>query len=191
MSNKFDVANAPEGEPQEIVAGDFLQWKVTNLANDYATDEYTLVYTARISGQRDEIQITATGQISHYLVSETSTEGYTPGEYSWQQEIIRDSDGARIVLKRGTWKVVADLDIPGADIRSHASVMVDKIESILTGKADSDVSSYSVAGRSLTKMTFAELIEVRDYYRSEYKREKAAADAKNGTPGSSTIKVRF
>ena len=191
MSNMFDVANATEGEPSEIVAGDFLQWKVTDLVTDYPTDEYTLVYTARVSGARDEIQITATGAGTYYLVSEASTEGYAAGDYSWQQEIVRDSDSARIVLKRGTWKVVADLDNPEADIRSHAQVMVDKIESILAGKADSDVASYSVAGRSLTKMTFSELIEVRDYYRAEYKREKAAQDAKNGIAGSSTIKVRF
>ena len=69
--------------------------------------------------------------------------------------------------------------------------MVEKIESILAGKADSDVSSYSIAGRSLTKMSFTELLEARDYYRAEANKEKAASDAKNGRKGVSTIKVRF
>lgn len=191
MSNLFDAAEAPEGEPLQIVAGDFIQWKVSNLVDDYPTDSYTLVYTARISGARDEFQITATGQASHYLVTASSTSGYTPGNYDWQQEIVRSSDSARIILKRGTWRVLADLDIPGTDLRSHAALMVSKIESILVGKADSDVSSYSIAGRSLSKMSFQELIEARDYYRAEYQKEKSAEDAKNGRKGVSTIQVRF
>lgn len=191
MSNLFDATEAPEGEPLQIVAGDFVQWKVSNLVDDYPTDSYTLVYTARISGARDEFQITATGETSHYLITASSTSGYTPGNYDWQQEIVRNSDSARIVLKRGTWKVLADLDIPGTDLRSHAALMISKIESILVGKADSDVSSYSIAGRSLSKMSFQELIEARDYYRAEYQKEKSAEDAKNGRKGVSTIQVRF
>lgn len=193
MANVFDATNAPEGEPLEIVAGDFIQWKISDIVADYPTDEYTLTYTARISGQRDEFQITATAGADHYLVTATSTAtaSYAPGTYEWQQEIIRDSDSARHILSRGQFRVIGDLDIPGTDLRTHAEVMVSKIESILAGKADSDVSSYSIAGRSLTKMSFTELLEARDYYRSEAMREKAAEDAKNGRKGVSTIQVRF
>jgi len=193
MANVFDATNAPEGEPLEIVAGDFVQWKISDIVADYPTDEYTLTYTARISGQRDEFQITATAGADHYLVSATSsvTAAYAPGTYEWQQEIVRDSDSARHVLSRGQFKVIADLDIPGTDLRTHAEVMVEKIESILAGKAASDVSSYSIAGRSLTKMSFTELLDARDYYRAEVLREKAAEDAKNGRKGVSTIQVRF
>lgn len=191
MTNLFD--DAPEGEPLEIVAGDYLRFKISDLVDDYPTDEYTLIYTARVSGGRDEFQITGTGETSHYLITAISsvTASYAPGKYQWQQEIVRNSDSARIILKRGTFNVKADLDVAGADIRSHAEIMVTKIESVLAGKADSDVSSYSIAGRSLTKMSFAELLEARDYYRAEYLREKAAEDAKSGRKGKSTIQVRF
>ena len=37
MANLFDAANAPEGEPTEIVVGDFLQWKRSDVAQDYPT----------------------------------------------------------------------------------------------------------------------------------------------------------
>jgi len=193
MANVFDSTNAPEGEPLEIVAGDFVQWKISDLVADYPTDDYTLIYTARISGKRDEFQITASSQSTHYLITAASsvTSAYAPGVYAWQKEIVRNSDSARRILSRGQFKVIADLDIPGTDLRSHAEIMVDKIESILSGKADSDVSSYSIAGRSLTKMSFTELLEARDYYRSEVIRQKAALDAKSGRKGVSTIKVRF
>jgi len=193
MANLFDTANAPEGEPTEIIAGDLLQFKVTNLVTDYDPTLYTLTYTARISGQQDEIQFSATGNASSYLVSVTGTVtgSWSPGEYNWQQEIIRNSDSARIILKRGDFKIIADLDNTAVDNRSHSKVMVDKIESLLQGKADSDVSTYSIAGRSLTKLTFQELLDARNFYKSEVMREKAILDAKSGRKGSATVQVRF
>ena len=69
--------------------------------------------------------------------------------------------------------------------------MVDKIESLLEGRADSDVDSYSIAGRSLSKLSFEELIKARDYFRSEVKQEKAAELAERGLSTGATIKVRF
>lgn len=193
MTNAFDPSKAPTIEPTEIVAGDFVQWKVTNLVADYPTALYALTYTARISGARDEFQILGTGHTTHYLLTASSatTGSYAKGTYQWQQEITRISDSARLVLRRGTFKVVSDLDVAGSDIRSHAEIMIDKIESVLNGKADTDVSSYSIAGRSLTKMSFNELLEARDYYRSEFARETASANAKAGIKGNTTIRVRF
>jgi hypothetical protein len=193
MANLFDSTNAPEGEPSQLVVGDFIQWKVTDLVNDYPSDSYTLTYIARIIGAKNEISITASDQTTHYLVSISSTTSaaYIPGNYSWQKEIIRNSDSARIIVSRGTWKVLPDLDISGADPRSHAEIMVSKIESILSGKADSDVSSYSISGRSLTKMSFTELMEARNYYLSEIKQMKVTEDIINGRSGKQTILARF
>lgn len=193
MANIFDSANAPETEPTEIVAGDFVQWKKSDLVSDYPTASYTLTYTARSIGGADEFQVTATGQTTHYLISipSTTTEGYAPGQYRWQMEIMQNSTSKRAVLSRGEFKVIADLDVAGVDLRSHAEIMLAKIESILLGKADSDVASYSVAGRSLTKMGFNELLEARNFYKSEVMREKAIENAKQGRQNAATIKVRF
>ena len=69
--------------------------------------------------------------------------------------------------------------------------MQSKIESLLSGKADSDVANYSIAGRSLTKLTFEELRDARDFYRQEVLHENNELDLKNGRKGSSTIQVRF
>jgi len=193
MANLFDQTNAPEGEPQEIIAGDLLQFKITSLVSDYDPSSYTLTYTARINGQQDEIQFTASDQTSYYLVSVASnvTGTWAPGEYSYQQEIIRNSDSARLVLKRGSFKVLADLDNNAVDNRTHAQIMLAKLESLLHGKADKDVANYTIAGRSLTKLSFQEILDARNFYKAEVNREKAELDAKYGRKGSSTIQVRF
>lgn len=194
MANLFDAANAPEGEPQTIVVGDFVQWKRSDFIADYPSADYTVRYVARISGGgSNEITITGTGQTSHYLftVSSDDSDSFASGHYYYQLEIERDSDNERIVVDRGHFTVVPDLDVNQADPRSHAEIMLGKIESLLSGKADSDVASYSIAGRSLNKMTFEELVNARDFYRREVKQETNEIDIKHGRKNSSTIQVRF
>jgi hypothetical protein len=94
-------------------------------------------------------------------------------------------------VDRGEFTINEDLDVNGADPRSHAEIMIGKIESILQGKADSDVGSYSIAGRSLTKMSFGELMTARDQYKAEFQQEVVKDRARRGKPTGSTIKVRF
>jgi len=196
MANLFDATNAPEGEPLEIVPGDYLIWKKTAIAQDYPPASYTATYVARITGGgSSEVQITGTsgGGGSYYLftVSSATSAGFNPGVYHWQLEIVQNSTSNRIVVERGEFTALADLDINGADPRSHAQIMVGKIESILAGKADSDVSNYSIAGRSLTKMTFAELMDARDRYKAEYQREVIKDRVRRGKSSGATVKVRF
>jgi hypothetical protein len=194
MANLFDVTQAPTTEPDVVSPGDFIQWKRIDIGTDYPNTAYTATYVARITGGGNtEIQVTGTASGSDYLFSvdsTTSTE-FVVGLYHWQLEIKRNSDNNRIIIDRGYFTCVADLDVNGADPRTHAEIMVSKIESILSGKADSDVASYSVAGRSLSKMSFQDLIDARDYYKREVQKEVVAERIRKGQPTGSTIQVRF
>ena len=156
MANAFDATNAPENEPAEIVVGDFAQWKRSDLVTDYPTSSFTAKYVARITGGgANEITITGTGQTTHYLftVNSATSANFNAGQYFYQLEILRNSDNERVVVDRGSFDILPDLDVNQADPRSHAEIMLTKIESLLSGKADSDVANYSIAGRSLTKLT--------------------------------------
>ena len=194
MANLFDPAQSPTTEPEKIVVGDFIQWRRTDLSDDYPNTLYTANYVARIAqGGSSEIQLPSTVYGEDYLFtvdSETSTD-FVAGYYHWQLEIVRISDGNRIVIERGSFTAIADLDVNGADPRSHAEIMVDKIQTILEGKADSDVSSYSINGRSLTKFSPSELLEWRDYYKKKFAKEKRAEMVALGKKTNSTILMRF
>ena len=194
MANLFDATNAPEGEPTEVVVGDFLQWKRSDLVADYPTDEYTATYVARITGGgSNEIQLEMTGHDTYYLatVPSSTSEDFAVGEYHWQLEIVQDSSGNRIVVDLGDFKAIADLDTNQADPRTHAQITLDKIESLIEGKADNDAQEYSIAGRQLKKYSFNELLDLREYYRREVAKEKADRDIKQGRKSAATIKVRF
>ena len=195
MANLFDAANAPEGEPREVVVGDFIQWKRSDLVADYPTATHSAEYVARITGGgASEIKLAGTeGSADYYLftVPSATSADFVPGLYHWQLEITQTSSGNRIVVDTGDFTAIPDMDNNQADPRIHAEIMLDKINSILEGKADSDVGSYSIAGRSLTKMTFAELMDARDRYKAEIVVHTNRELIKRGKSNGSTIKVRF
>lgn len=194
MANLFDAANAPEGEPLEIVVGDFIQWKRSDLVQDYPLASHSAQYVARITGGgSSEVILPATETDGTYLftVSSATSENFTPGFYHWQLEVIQTATSNRIVVDRGEFTAIVDLDVNGSDPRSHAQIMIGKIESILQGKADSDVGSYSIAGRSLTKMSFAELMDARDQYKAEFQQELIKDRIRRGKSTGATVKVRF
>jgi hypothetical protein len=183
MANLFDATNAPETEPIEIVAGGYYLWKRTDLGTDYPNTAYTLTYKARIAGGGfPNISLTATASGDNYLVTITSTASaqFVVGDYKWQS-----------LLGEGEWKVVSDVGASTADFRTHAAIMVAKIESLLIGKADADVANYSIAGRSLTKLSMSELIEARDMFKAEVVKEQAEDRIKRGQKSQSTVFVRF
>lgn len=194
MANLFDAANAHNVEPLKFVLGDFVQWKRSDLLTDYPLASYSAQYVSRLSGGGNtEFTVVATEDDGTYLftIPSATSSGFVAGDYHWQLEIVRTSDSSRIVIARGDWSLLVDLDVNGSDPRSHAQIMIGKIESILQGKADSDVGSYSIAGRSLTKMSFSELMDARDKYKSEYAQELIRSRLEVGKPSGSTVKVRF
>lgn len=194
MANLFDESNAPEGEPLKVVVGDFIQWKKTALAESYPPAQFSANYVARITaGGASEIQLAAIERTGYYLfqVPSATSEAFTPGFYHWQLEITETATGNRLVVERGEFEAIPDLDSNGADPRSHADIMVDKIESLLEGRADKDVSSYSIQGRSISKMSVADLLQWRDYYRKEQAKERRDNAIALGRPTKTTMKVRF
>ena len=194
MANLFDAANAPEGEPTQVVVGDFIQWKKALITQDYPTATHSAEYVARITGGgSNEIKLPATEVNGYYLftVDSSTSADFAVGRYHWQLEITQTSSGNRIVVERGEFEAIPDLDVNQSDPRTHADIMLAKIETILEGKADSDVGSYSIAGRSLTKMSFDELMVARDRYKSEVLKHQREELIKRGKASANTVKVRF
>ena len=192
MANLFD--DIPTTEPRELIAGDFWQWKRSDLGTDYPNGSHTLKYSCRLEGTgTTEIEITASNSGSDYLasVAAATTAGYTSGVYHWQAYITRISDSERVTVDSGTFEVVANRDASATDPRTHAKTMVDKIESLLEGRAVADVSSYSIQGRSLTKLSIEELIKWRNYYKRELLQQEKKERRKNGKGTGGLIKVSF
>jgi hypothetical protein len=194
VSNLFDRANYPTQEPTQLYLGDRWMWKRTDLGTDYPTASYSLSYVLRpLSNGGSHIDITAAEDGNDYIVEVASatTAGYTYLDYRWYAFITRTSDSQRLEIGSGTVTVYPNRVSSNDDPRTHAEQMVDKIELVLNNRADADVLSYSIAGRSLSKMSPDELVKWRDYYLAERAKERRAEAIKLGKGVNSKILVRF
>lgn len=187
-----DVFEPVVGEPASVIAGDFISWKRADLA-DQITAGYVLRYVARF-GASGSTTVTFDAVVAGdtYLVERTGaqTAVWQAGRWYWEAFLVRP-DNERVRITHGQWDVGLNLAGSTVDPRSHAEVMLKKIESVLEGRADSDVENYSIASRSITKMSVEELLSWRNYYRTEVGVEENARLRKMGRPSRNTIQVRF
>jgi len=194
LANLFDSTNYPEIEPSQIVAGDRIAWKRTDLGTDYNPTSYALTYSARLEdGGTTEIAITASESSLDYIVevAAATSAAYTVGVYHWQAYITRSSDSERITIDNGTWEVLTNRDAATTDPRSHVEKVIDAIEAVIEGRASQDQAGYSIAGRSLSRTPIPELLVLRDRYRAEYVRIQREESILNGLGHSGRILTRF
>ena len=188
--NGFDEALS--SEPSQVRAGDFISWRRDDLAEMFPPDEYTLSYVGTQEGEAPEkIEFAATALDGGFFVGLGAAEnaGWTAGAYQWAAFITRNSDGARKTVGSGQFEVLPDL-VAGdpQDLRSHARRMLEQIEALLEGRAKSNVASYEIAGRKLTKLSPKELQDWHTHYRKLVKLEDRK---RNGRGSHRLMKVEF
>jgi hypothetical protein len=179
MANLFDRDNYPKQEPDLLVVGDRWTWRRPDLVADYPTADYALTY---------EFHEDSGGGGSHKFTL-TATE--TTDDFHWYAFITRTSDSERIAIDDGYAKIELNFADTNADHRSHAKKVLDAIEAVLENRASQDQMSYSIAGRSLSRMSIDDLMRFRDRYRAEYNRELKKWRIKNKQDTGNTIKARF
>ena len=193
MANLFDTTNYPTVEPQTLEAGDRWAWLRADLITDYPSSAYSLSYVLRreITGER--IAITASSNSTGYVVevSSTTTAAYNPGRYHWDAYITRTSDSARVKVNSGTLEIKPNKATSSDDPRSFAQICLDNIETYLRDPNNIAAASYSIAGRSLSRLSRADLLTERERWKGKVAREKQAEQFARGMLTNSTIRGRF
>ena len=95
------------------------------------------------------------------------------------------------MVDSGRTEITINLANTNADLRSHAKKVLDAIEAVIEGRATIDQSSFSLGGRSLSRMSVEELMTFRDRYKAEYMKEIKLARIRNKQGSGNTIKVQF
>ncbi len=192
MANKF--TDIPEKEPVSFYKGETVVWKRTDIGADYSPSSHSMVWEASLESNgstRFSATVTESGTEYTFTLDNSATSGYTSGDYFWVLKVLQTSDSETLVIDSGKITVKDNFFATTGDTRSHPKVMLDKIESILEGRADADVSSYSIQGRSLSKISIAELLQWRDYYKAEYQKEVARFRTGNNEGSGRVVKVQF
>ena len=190
----FTRADYKDYPPEEFVAGDYLAWKNTSLVSDYPVASYALTYDASFEGTKIAITALEDTDPESYVVevSGTVTADYTVGTYVWSAFITDSSDATkRTQVDYGTWTVKPNLAVSTAAPRSHNEIILDALEALLETRATVDQASYSIAGRSLSRMDVDDLLRWKAIYTWRVKREVQLERIRNGQRPGNTIDVRF
>jgi hypothetical protein len=196
LSNLFDSTNYPTVVPDELVVGDRWTWKRTGIPTNYPVATYQVKYSFRLlTSAATEISITATENSSpeEYIieVGQSTTASYTAGDYTYQEYIIRTSDSERLVYSTGIVTVKPNLDADTSDPRSNARKILDGLDAMLENRASIDQMSMSIAGRSLSRMTPAEIRDWHQHYQFIVSKETKKMRIQKGQPTGNSIKVKF
>jgi len=196
MANLFDRDNYPQQEPETLVVGDRWVWKRPDLVSDYPTDQYALTYEFHCDsggGGNHKFTITATETTDAYIVEvdSSTTAAYNAHQYKWYAYITRSSDSERVAVDSGITTLVANYADTNADLRTHAKKVLDAVQAVIENRATIDQSSFSIAGRSLSRMSIDELHSLRDRYEAKYNKELQKAKIRNNKPTGNTIGVKF
>jgi hypothetical protein len=184
--------------PATLRAGDTITWD-ESLPDYPASGGWTLAFVLTKYGQ-SLITITAAADGDDYTITITAATSvsWVSGIYSWQAYVYKEAGDPlaiteKYTLESGQVQILPDITLAtsATDLRSHAKKVLDAIEALLEGKATADVMSYSIAGRSLSKMNPEELIKWRSFYKTEYQRELEAEGIARGEDNPRRIGVRF
>tara|TARA_Y100001949_G_scaffold53965_1_gene45407 strand:+ start:56 stop:649 length:594 start_codon:yes stop_codon:yes gene_type:complete len=194
----FDVPDPntpPESEPLSFYAGTTVKWKRTDLA-DFPAPTWTLNYFLQKDGTKIDFTSSQDGSTANHSVSlaHATTSSYTVGIYHWIVEARSSSEV--YVVDSGVMEIKTDFaeQTSGYDDRSVAKKMVDAYEALFANQITNktiEQMSYSIAGRSISKLTAGQIRE--EYYRWKqiYQSELDNERINNGLGTRKRILTRF
>lgn len=178
-------------ELETAVAGDTWQW-TKNLSLYPASAGYTLAYyfanatnAFSISGSA----ITTSGNT--YLVNFAATAGIVPGKYRWQVYVTTLA-GVRSTAAEGWLTVTPNLALgQPVELRTPARALLDAIDTLLAGRVLTDTTKYTIANRSLEKLTPIQLMEARSLVAWRVFHEMRQERIANGLDDGKRLYARF
>lgn len=169
--------------PTEASSGDIIPLALTELSVQYPPADFSLVLSCRLAAG-DAIEVTFTDDGGKHS-GDLDLTAATSGVWSWSIRAT-DSNSKTLVVARGSLRVHGD---PSAGtVQTHAERTLAALEAVIENRATIDQQSYSIAGRSLTRMTVEELLKWRAHYSSEVAAERRRAA---GRQSRNTTLARF
>lgn len=177
-------------EPNSLIAGNSYNWKETS-ATYTPKAGWSLIYyfngpsKGTVTGSKyddETFQVTASAAFTNTLAIGTYTMtgllSASTDRYSFSTTVLE--------VKQNPSTAPA-----GYDARSHAKKCLDLIEAAIESITPDGVVSLSIAGRSRTNYSVAELLKLKNYYEAQVRNEEATERMTKGMPGKSQIFIRF
>lgn len=177
--------------PARLYAGDSISLEKT-FSDNPSDDGWSVIYYFKNASNSYSASAVADGNGGYTLtVASATTAAWSAGEYQWFA-VATKAGGLRATVDQGAVEVLPDIAAAGnVDLRSDAQITLDNIEAVIQNRASIDQMSFSINGKSLARTPVADLLKLRDTYRAEVKREKAALRLEQGLGTGAKILTRF
>jgi hypothetical protein len=172
------VSAIPTKEPEAIVAGDTVKW-TRNCIWDYpASEGWQLSYYLRVPNKTPisiaAPEITALGDGFSVVVPAATSAVWTPGQYKWAAFVTKGEErygvGTGVMLIKPNLATTTPIDD-----RSHVQKVYEALCAVIENRATADDQSYTIGGRSLTRMNIDELERWKTTYGNRLARERGKA----------------
>lgn len=176
--------------PKELFAGDSATWEdnpTVDRLGGSIDSTWTLKY---VFGFANVVTVTATANGTGWTATISKTESnVTAGDYYWQAYAETGSRRETIGSGRITIKPASGSAVTGKSQTQQDLEAVElAIRTMISGGA---VQEYTIGGRSLRKISMADLLLLRDKLKYRLSQEKKAESIDNGLGNPSNMYVRF
>lgn len=180
----------PDIEPSAATIGDTISW--TKALPDYpASAGWVLSYAFLGSAGKFAATASASGDLHAVTIAAATSALLTAGTYSWQSYASLGSE--RYQVGAGTITIKANFAAitSATDTRAHAQKVLDAIEAVLEGTATSDQRRVKLGDKELERHSVGDLLKLRDYYKTEVIKDRAAEKINQGLRPGNKILVRM
>lgn len=163
------------GIPQSTTAGTTLALSLALTA--YPPPDWSATLILR-GAQSIDLTSQPEGRLHSFTAAAEVTADWKPGDY-WYSVRVTDGDSVHEV-ETGTLTIAPDLAAMAEfDGRTHAERTLQAIEAVIEGRASKDQDSYRINNRELRRTSISQLLKLRDVYRQEVRRQRAAQNGRN------------
>ena len=150
--------------PLSLTAGD--RWAWTDSLADRPATLWTLTYYFRGPTTLAAAVATPSGADHAVVVAAATTVALKPGVYDWQARAALIATPTTIVtVDVGRVTVAANLANTAVDNRSFNVRVTEALQATIENRATTDQLSMSIAGRSLSRMSWDELLKAYDRFK--------------------------
>lgn len=172
--------------PDQFSAGD--TWRWTKSFADYAAPTWTITYYFENDKKAFSIAGVGTGTSHAFSIAAATTAGYLPGRYRWFAKATDGTIVETIDGENGWIEILPNIAGTGQrDHRSFARRALDAVEATIEGKATTAQQSFSIASRTVSSYTLAELWQLKKDLEAQVRAEESGSKAGLGR----RIKIRF
>lgn len=163
--------------PARVFAGDTWAWEIS-APPAYPSASHVLPYafTPETGGELVEVEAEALSPVAvAFRVAPADTAPLAPGRWRWSLIATDPALGFRVVVATGLFEVLANPLAPIAgDTCSAARRILAAIDATIEGKVTKDAQTYTIEGRSITRLPLPELLAARARYAAMVRPEDGA-----------------